>query len=52
MGTHRPQGDLVRWRIDKKHFPLGKTNLNFFPAQKSHLTYAGWVIQTSDLPVN
>ena len=30
MAINRPQGDLVGWGINYKHFQLGKNDCNFF----------------------
>ena len=35
MATNRPQGDLVGWRVNKKHFQLQKKKVKFLPWMKN-----------------
>ena len=51
MATNNPQCDLVGWRINTKHFCLGKTTEMSCLDKKPYPTHAGCGIQTRDLPV-
>ena len=51
MATNRPQGDLVGWRINTKHFRLRKTIEISFQDKKHYPTHAGCRIQAHNLPV-
>ena len=51
MATNRPQGDLVGWRINTKHFQLGKI-IEISPLDKKHYpTNAGCGIRAHNLSV-
>ena len=51
MATNWPQGDLVGWEMEMKHFRIGKTIEISFLDEKPYPTYAGCRIRTHDLPV-
>ena len=41
MATNRPQGDLVGWEMEMKHFRIGKTIEMSFLEETPYATYAG-----------
>ena len=51
MATNMPQGDLVGWRTDKKHFQLGKTIKISSLDKKPYPTHAGCLILAHNLRV-
>ena len=51
MATNKPQGDLVGWEMEMKHFQIGKTTEISFLDEKPYPTCAGCGIRTHNLPV-
>ena len=48
MATNRPQGDLVGWRINVRHFWLGKTiEISSLDKKKPYPTNVGFEPTTS-----